>query len=570
MGVLDNIENNPSINSEIDKAIIGNAVPKGQEVDPYSQALLDNFEAENVAAPIGNQGASLYPGRGHNINVGTYSGSIVGSNPIFVPGGNIASINPLLARQKALDDAAKKRAAALKPFDYGDPMKLKDARFQKSFNDAYYNAANKIVDDAYSKYGKRASIVLEDPNTPEGRRMRQGLANFEYLGKNMDQITDKMAEIQKNLESGDLEYSDEAMKIYRENKHLLGNFENGDVFSAQDLQTKYEEMEGVIGLENYIQKPGFLKGIMGEKSGYTYDTDKGEFYKYGTSHKVDYKEALSQVAESLAKGPFRTAIVRGIITKDKILETLNSRFKTQVTKTGNLTKKNKENIAGDSVSEKGIFLDKDKPGKTNIFDYDDDGDLLPTKTEFKSYYEHDVNTTELGKNRTIKVDGINAINNGEENVLEGVNELQLSGIATVKYKDANGVERTKVVARAKINSPVKRVYDEAGNPISIKDYRKMSKEEQGLYRVREETQVIDKMIDLDDHTYDQIRNQISEKDRKNLDKARANAFKTKRELIEQKSNTRNSSTPKSKGQTQNEVFPTNTPKQVDEYGVPLN
>ena len=210
--------NNPNISSEITQSVIDQTTPQGfieddSGRDPYSQQLIDNVNAQHTVAPIGAQGAAMYPGLKHNINVGTQSGSIIGSQGVYVPGGNIMAMDPVLERRKAIDDAAKARAKAIKPFEYGDPTKLKDARFQETSNKLYYDGVNRMMDAAKEKYGKDFSVVLQDQSTKEGREFVQFAANHEFINREMDQITNLFAEIDKGLESGDLAYTDETLKI---------------------------------------------------------------------------------------------------------------------------------------------------------------------------------------------------------------------------------------------------------------------------------------------------------------------------------------------------------------------
>jgi len=526
------LPNSPNIESEINTAILGQAQPEGYQVDPQAQAIMNNFDAAYQPAPIGSQGSELYRDANHNINVGSYSGSIVGSNPIFVPGGNIASVNPMLERQKAVDDAAKKRAAALKPFDYGDPTKLKDARFQQKFNNAYYNAANNIVTQAYEKYGDKAPLILDDVSTVEGRKMRQGLANYEVLGREMDQITDMMASIEGNLESGKVKYSEDTLNLYKDFQNLVGNFEDGDAFASQDLKSMYNKLKGARGIEDYIQQPGFLDDIMGKVTQSPYDKDKGEFYKYGTTEHTKYTESLKQVAKSLAEESALTwGVANNLYTEDDIFKVLNSRFKDSVKTTGSLTKKDKENVGGESFAENGVVFNDDKPATVNFLDYNDDGTIAPTSTDYKSYYEYDFNTSGNGNN-ILTVDDLKVTNKGVEQTIHGSNKVQFTGFSTVRYKDASGKDRVKVITRAKIHSTVKQPYDDDGNAISMEKYSKLSDSQKEGYTVKEGRVTIDKPVDLSDHIYAQMKEGLSPEQIKLLDKGRAGAFKRKKELLE--------------------------------------
>ncbi len=471
MALFDNFDqqfpNNPDISSEINTAVLGGTNVDGYQdagqPDPNSQMAIDQFNAQFTPSPIGAQGASLYPGAGHNINVGNYSGSIVGSNPIFVPGGNVAAINPLLARQKAIDDAAKARAAALKPFDYGKPMELADARFQQKFNDTYYNRANQLVQDAKQKYGKEFSVVLQDPTTREGNEFRQEMANFEVLGKNFNQIVDLMAGVQAGLESGELNYSKNTMKLYDDFQNLVGNFEKGDVFKTGDLKTMYDQLKGHISLENYIQRSGFLDNIMGQVTQSPYDVDKGEFYKYGTVERTRYEKSLRQVAQSLAQGDFKYPILRGDLTEDDIFKALDSRFKDSVKTTGTLQQKT-ESTRGAEEQKAQIpdlnsinLFSKENPGSGKFFTYDKEGkrtgefnvrpladyqmSIPGTK---KSIYERDPETGKVAKIdfNGIKLDNVQFLTEKGKEAIPGKVFAQLGEMT--KLEDGTIVQKATV------------------------------------------------------------------------------------------------------------------------------
>lgn len=346
---LNETPNNPGIESEITTDVINETTPQGYAEnsqgltrDPNSDAVIQNFNDQFTPAAIGPQGQdALYPGLKHNINVGTQSGSIIGSQGIYVPGGNIAAVDPVLARRKAIDDAAKDRAKALTPFTYKDPTKLKDARFQENFNKLWNDTKTQKIEEAKALYGKDFGIVLKDQGTKEGREFIQTMANFEFIQEEMDQITDLIAGIEKGLASGELEYSPATLKIYNDYKSLIGSFEDGDVMAHRDIKDMHLKLEGALGIEEQLGKTGFLSNIMGEMKGSYRVTDDGEYFSSKTNKKVSYKEALGQVTKSLVKGPLARGIEIGAYTEEDVLEAINSKFKDEFTQTGSMSQKSK-------------------------------------------------------------------------------------------------------------------------------------------------------------------------------------------------------------------------------------
>ena len=375
---------NDGIGGQIDASTIAQTTPPGYEEisgpNAYSQSVIDAQRAQQTPSAIGPQGAGLYPGMKHNINVGGYSGSMVGSQNIYVPGGNIAAVDPVLARRKAIDDAAKARAAQLKPFEMGAPSKLKDQRFQRSFDDAYYNRANTLIEQAQQNYGKDFGAVLTDQSTPEGRKFIQEMANFETLGGKFDQIVDLMAGIDVGLQDKTKEYSKETLGLKREFENLVGNFDKGDVFATQDLDQLYNKLKGHRSFEDYIQTGNFLDDISGITSQYSYDKDKGDYYKTGTTQTVKFDDAINEVVDSLANTAFAYETQSGIYDKEYMKKAIRARLKDSIKQTGSIQQKSK--ATRDAEIEEFIatpdaivrYADEDgKRGNIKMFSYDENG-----------------------------------------------------------------------------------------------------------------------------------------------------------------------------------------------------
>jgi hypothetical protein len=346
--------------------------------DPYSQSVIDTYNAQFQPEAIGPQGSSaLYPGMALRENMGTYSGSIIGSNPLMAPGGGVTPVDPVLARRKAIEDAARKRASSLVPFEPPKPFQLTDPRFQKKYEEQVMSFQRDFTEGMKDKYGKDWTVVAKDPNTREGREFIQAMANYETLGREFNAITDRIAAIDEGLVSGELEFSDDTLKEYDDYKQLIGNFEGGDVWKSKDLQAQLDKLDGFLSLESYINDNSFLDNIMGEKGAWSQITDQGEYFQTSTGSKVKYDEAIDQVAESLATGVLRQGVKKGYYTKEGIKKTLQSKFKTQRTAGKSMSQKSQatrdaetEVIVADSNSFV-EFADEDgKRGQTVMNSYD--------------------------------------------------------------------------------------------------------------------------------------------------------------------------------------------------------
>lgn len=575
---FDNFEqqypNNPDISSEINKAMISqtnlpgmvedpNLAAQGQglEVDPYSQQLVQNFNTQFSPAAIGPQGAGLYPGLRHNINVGGTSGSIIGAGNIYVPGGNIMAIDPVLARRKAIDDAAKERAAALKPFEYEAPYKLKDARFQEKFNKSYYNKANEMIDKAKEKYGKDFSIVLGNQDTKEGREFIQTMANYEVLGREFDQVVDLMAGIDEGLQDKTKVYTPETLKLKNEFEKLVGNFDKGDVFSTKDLQVMYDKLKGQRSFEDYIQNENFLSDIKGQLSQYGYDKDKGDFYVYGTGKRVKFEDAIQEVVDSLAERDFAPEVMSGLYDKDYMKKAIGARLKDSYEQTRSLTTKPKDFGSGTQIAEEGTTYGGDENARSKTFEYDESGNVVG-ESQNAVFYSHDINTTELGKRGAIKLDNPVFTGTGAlSGRIPGVSEVQLTGIeTTTKYDETKGEAVPIVTLTTKTEVPVKKYIRKEttgankGKEVEItpNEFNQLSPQERANVKTVEKRQVVDKAIELDDHTFNQVRNQLPEDARNQFDKAVGEARKV-------------ASTKTSKTSTMTPVGGA----EVDEFGIPI-
>jgi hypothetical protein len=381
--ILQQFPNNPTIESQIDQATIAQTIPSGYQEsgpNPYSQEVIDAYNAQFTPKETGMLGGNaLYPGAGFDINVGSYGGSVIGSNPIFVPGGNIMAIDPVLARRKALDDAARLRASSIKPFTYKEPYRLKDARFQRSLSDQTEAFAAQKIKEAQDRYGKDFGVVLSDQSTPEGREFLQGMANYETLGRNFDQITDLMAGIEQGLQDKDKVYTEDTKKLFNDFKTMTGNFANGDVQAGVDLADMYDKLRGMRSFEDYIQTDGFLKDFQGRINQSFYVNEAGDYFRTGTTKKVEYGDAINEVVDSLAERDFAPEIQAGVYTKDYLKRAIRARLKDQKISEGTLQQKTETTRGSEQIEEipdpntSINFYQKDKLGSADVFKYDENG-----------------------------------------------------------------------------------------------------------------------------------------------------------------------------------------------------
>jgi hypothetical protein len=519
--------------------------------DPYSQSVIDSYNSQFTPQAIGPQGmASLYPGMSLPEQMGTYSGSIIGSNPLMAPGGGVMAIDPVLARRKAIEDAARARASSLVPFEPQKPFQLKDPRFQQKYEQQVLAFQSDFTEEMKKKYGKDWTIVAKDPNTKEGREFIQAMANYETLGREFDGITDRVAAIDEGLDSGDLEFSDDTLKVYDDYKQLLGDFEGGSVFKSRDLQSELDKLDGFLSLEGYINDSGFLDNIMGEQGAWSQISDQGEYFQTSTGTVVKFDEAIDQVTESLARGPMRNAIRKGYMTPDKIKKTLQSKFKTKRTAKKSISQKRADAVVSQEISSTGESYDQ--PRADNNFTYNEDGTLSATQASpGQVYYRHDMNIEgdnkkvswkdSNGNPKTLSYKGIKftqpkVLNGAKVQDIEGDVVSQVSGFTTTQ-RDGN----TVVVANTTSWVPTKQRYDDEGQRIPYEQWsgaggkRKAERTEIEYREVQTPIILVDENGDKTG-SFDEIQNQLKDdSSRESLNKAFENANKVREEKSGSKS-----------------------------------
>lgn len=453
----------------------------GAQPDPYSQAVIDSYNAQFTPDAIGPQGsAALYPGMALPEQMGTYSGSIIGSNTLFAPGGNVTPVDPVLARRKAIEDAAKKRASSLAPFEAPKPFQLKDQAFQKSFNDAFFNFHNNAVKNAKEDYKQDFGIVLKDPSTKEGGEYIQGMANFEYMQKNFDQITADIAAMEEALQDGTLNFTDEGLKAFNEYTQLLGDFGEGDIWRTKDLGKLRRDLQGFVSLEYKINDGNFLKNIMSEQTAWASNpNDAGEYYLMREGTKKSYDEAIQQVATQMEQdADIRQAMRRGAYTRDDLVKSLKSRLKNQVTSEASMQQKSKANLDASftqEISPEGQTLDGAR--KDNNYTYNEDGTLNTSVAAKpgKVFFRWDMNLTGGNKEiswkdgegdpKTLNVKGIKLT---QPTMLNGSEKQQMEGDVVSTFSGFSVVDRgngPQIIANSSSYVTTKQRYNNKGERI---------------------------------------------------------------------------------------------------------
>ena len=351
---------------------------------------------------------------------GTVSGQIIGNQPIFVGDVGYRPTHLLARRQKEIQDAANKKAEEEQDFLKAiAPPKVEDQRFQGSLNDQFNFTKEAYFKKAQEQFGDDWVSALKDQTNPLGREFVQALDNFEHLAGETDQVTAMMAEIEKDLASGDRVYSDRTLDVRDDYNQLANDFANGDVAGAASLRDKYDELRGFTSLDKILHDKGIQ--IKGQITEITNLINTDELLGTSTQKQVRYEEQVRKLAEHLAQTDMRDAVRKGYMTVDDIFEAMNARYGSQ-----DFSKK--------TIKQKR----EDKSGITNMDDISfNEGDK---KEKVRGRGVNTRGTFEFpsGGNKA-KSSGVKVIDpvTGDSQILEGVVEYSVSNIGLKKVKNKN-------------------------------------------------------------------------------------------------------------------------------------
>jgi hypothetical protein len=226
-----------------DASILDSISPKGEDfnvndissytpsdMSPQQKESFNNMYSPSTGPlPV----STYYPGINHNIGVGTYSGSQIGSATLFAPGGDLVPLGLLDARDLAMKQAAMKKAKDLEDFNkqYQSPT-TKHTAVQKSLTDSYFDGLNKWIGNATQKAGgDQATAINMLKNDVGFQRWNKGMQD---RAKMQDQGVEIAAQLQSAEKDENFVLSPEtrnAMKSF-----LSGEYAGADPFSKEGTQ----------------------------------------------------------------------------------------------------------------------------------------------------------------------------------------------------------------------------------------------------------------------------------------------------------------------------------------------
>lgn len=178
-----------------------------QTTDPYQQQIYDQIRKYNSAIPV--QARSTYfPAADTPILKGTYSGSIVGSVPIFAPT-ELVPYGVFDAKQQALKDAAQAKVKELEDFNalFAKAPETKRKAVQEQLDSGYFNWLQGWEETAKKRYGQDwTSYLRSDTQFLKEQQSWNTLAQYN------SQLVDQVAELDALVKTGNFNASPETMR----------------------------------------------------------------------------------------------------------------------------------------------------------------------------------------------------------------------------------------------------------------------------------------------------------------------------------------------------------------------
>jgi hypothetical protein len=413
-----NILNNPDlgVTNLVNTAQTSQAQQLG--IDPASQAFIESQRAAmQQPTEIGAQGMSaLYPGLKHNINVGSYSGSILGSGNIYVPGGDIMAIDPILAKRQKEEQARiaqAKMEADTTDFKLRTAPQMQDQFFQEGINTSMNKLNNEFMTKAKEIYGNDFNIVMKNPQMfPEGREYIAAADSLEMLVKQGNQMTTLLADVQSNLDKGSKVYSPETLEALNQYQNMMDAFESGDPKALIGLRQVMVDLQGGKALDEYFNDKKVIGSIKGKISGGTSFSNLNEDYtKLTTSEKTSYDNNIKLLAQSLAQNEFASELRKGLYTVQDIENRLRGYLQNEA--------KSRSTVARTSVG------DGSSGSGTKLTDLDNiDGSPNPKLINNDNYNMQGELILQTKKNGVLKTSGLTSVNpDGSETKLNGILEI---------------------------------------------------------------------------------------------------------------------------------------------------
>lgn len=207
MGYLSSAINAPAPamgDLQIDVSTINAVRPEG--MNDYQRQIYDQMDRYNSAIPV--QAHSTYFPSDQPIQKGTYSGSIVGSVPIFAPS-RLTPYGVFDARQQALQNAAAAKAKEIDDFyaKFGKSPETDRKAVQDQLDEGYYNWLGSWVAIGKERYGKNFAKMLQSDT-----QFLKEQQSWNTVAQYNSQLVEETARINADIKTGNFIASPELME----------------------------------------------------------------------------------------------------------------------------------------------------------------------------------------------------------------------------------------------------------------------------------------------------------------------------------------------------------------------
>lgn len=400
-------------------------------LNPQEQAMINAQKAALAPGTVALSNQQLMPGLNQPIRVGGYSGSIVGSNDIFVPTGDVYGWEGDLAQRKAQEAAVKAQNEIGKKWAPLQAKELTDKRFQEGILKSSNQLTDKFLEDIQAKYGADAKFVMENPEQyKEGRDYARKMSALNLHVDRGNQILTELADIRTSIDSGAKIYSDETLKDLNEYEDLWGRFENGDSDALLEMEPLLARLQGGKNIDKYLKDQGVLTGIKGEVLGGTSIGSAGYegYAKLSTSDKEIFDKNIENLVDGWIApgGAFRDEVNKGLVDRESLTKRLRGSLQNKVQRKTTIS-----NVGGSGSGKKDVAA-SELDGRPNNKDFKNPDGTVST---YSMSNETKVPTTD----HRISTSGLQMIDaNGRTAPIEGVKDLQIVSFNTIandKFQD---------------------------------------------------------------------------------------------------------------------------------------
>jgi len=281
--------------SNSDGSVIGGGQTAIEQLGDNIVAEQESFEALNPTSSGANiTNEDRFFGARQPIQRGTSKSGV----PIFVANQALTPLGILDKKDAAIDAARRKQAEQRAKFKLDKANRLKNANFQKSFDDAFVGNQGQFINEAKTLYGDNWTLALGSDATDVGRRYRQSLSNFTTLKDQADAFTDKAAEIKSRMENGDTSVSEKTAQLVADAENAIGQFSEGN---PVDLVGKMDQMWASVNIDKHLNE-NIFKNLQAIEDKYMSGVmSDNEYHTQISSHTKRIGDQADQIAARLKK-----------------------------------------------------------------------------------------------------------------------------------------------------------------------------------------------------------------------------------------------------------------------------